>query len=152
IKKDKTFIFGGYEGLRQGLATTQIATVPTALAKQGILPTAVGSTTTVTVPVNPAVVPYLGLWPLPNGRDFGDGTGEYLTSPTVVTNEDNFMVRVDHQLNSKTGIFGRYTFDTDSLNAPLSIPLLFNSTSARRQYTTLQANSILSPKVLNSFR
>ena len=39
IKKDKTFFFGGYEGLRQGLDTTLIATVPTALARQGILPT-----------------------------------------------------------------------------------------------------------------
>src|SRR5262249_15958465 len=32
IKKDKTFFFGGYEGLRQGLGTTQIATVPTLAA------------------------------------------------------------------------------------------------------------------------
>src|ERR1700693_1322968 len=91
IKKDKTFFFVGYEGLRQGLAATQIATVPTLLARQGILPTG-------TVPVNPASVPFLNLYPLPNGRDFGDGTGEYLSAPTIVTNENNFMARVDHQL------------------------------------------------------
>ena len=29
IQKDKTFIFGDYEGIRQGLGSTQIATVPT---------------------------------------------------------------------------------------------------------------------------
>ena len=145
IKKDKTFFFGGYEGLRQGLGTTLIATVPTLPSRQGILPTG-------TVPVNPVVVPYLNLYPLPNGRDFGDGTGEYLSAPTVVTNEDNFMIRVDHQLNAKTGIFGRYTFDRDSLNAPQSIPPLVQILGSRRQYTTLQANSILGPKVLNNFR
>jgi carboxypeptidase family protein/TonB-dependent receptor-like protein len=145
IKKDKTFIFGGYEGLRQGLGTTLIATVPTLLARQGILPTG-------TVQVNPASVPFLNLYPLPNGRDFGDGTGEFLSSPTIVTNEDNFMVRVDHQLNDKTGIFGRYTFDNDSLNNPLSIPPQVILLASRRQYTTLQANSILSPKALNNFR
>src|ERR1700693_4791340 len=105
-----------------------------------------------TVPVNPASVPYLNLYPLPNGRDFGDGTGEFLSSPTVVTNEDNIMVRVDHQLNAKTGIFGRYTFDNDNLNAPQSLPSLFQIVRTRRQYTTLQANSILGPKALNSFR
>src|SRR4029077_10676988 len=93
IKKDKTFFFGGYEGLRQGLGTTLIATVPTAPARQGILPSG-------TVPVNSAVVPYLNLYPLPNGRNFGDGTGEYLSSPKVVTSEDNFMVRMDHQINA----------------------------------------------------
>jgi len=152
IKKDRTFFFGGYEGLRQALATTLIATVPTALARQGILPTAVGATTTVTVPVNPVVVPYLNLYPLPNGRDFGDGTAEFRSSPLVPTNEDNFMVRVDHQLNEKTSIFGRYTFDNDSVDAPQSLPDLFVLTTSRRQYSTLQANSILNPKVLNNFR
>jgi len=29
IQKDKTFIFGDYEGIRQGLGSTQVATVPT---------------------------------------------------------------------------------------------------------------------------
>ena len=145
IKKDKTFFFGGYEGLRQGLGTTLIATVPTALARQGILPTG-------TVPVNPAVVPYLNLYPAPNGRDFGNGTAEFLSAPTVVTKEDYSMVPVDHQLNAKTGIFGRYTFDTDSLNAPQNLPNFFQVTASRRQYTTLQANSILSSKALNNFR
>ena len=48
IKKDKTFFFGGYEGLRQGLGNSQIATVPTLEARQGILPTD-------SVPVNPVV-------------------------------------------------------------------------------------------------
>ena len=118
IKRDKTFFFGGYEGLRQGQETTQIATVPTALARQGILPKTAGAKTTVTVPVNSAIVPFLNLYPLPNGRDFGDGTGEFLSAPNIITNEDNFMVRVDHQLNAKTSIFGRYTFDNDNVNAP----------------------------------
>jgi carboxypeptidase family protein/TonB-dependent receptor-like protein len=145
IKKDKTFFFGGYEGLRQGLGTTLIAGVPTLQAKQGILP---GGTV---LPVIPAVVPYLNLYPLPNGRDFGDGTGEFLSSPTVVTNEDNYMVRVDHQLNAKTAIFGRYTFDNDSVNAPQSLPSFVQLTASRRQYTTLQTNSILGPQALNHF-
>ena len=144
IKKDKTFFFGGYEGFRQGLGITLIAYVPTLQAKQGILPTGV-------VPVNPRVVPFLALYPAPNGRNFGDGTAEFLSAPTIVTNQDNVMGRVDHQLNEKTGIFGRYTFDNDSQNAPLSIPNFAGIQSSRRQYTTLQVNSILGPTVLNHF-
>jgi hypothetical protein len=145
IKKDKTFIFGGYEGLRQGQDTTQIATVPTALARQGVLPTG-------TVPVNPVAVPYLNLYPLPNGRDFGNGTAEFLSAPTAITNEDNAMVRVDHQLNAKTGLFARYTFDQDSVNQPLNLPDAVQLSATRRQYLTLQATTVLSPKALNSFR
>jgi hypothetical protein len=145
IKKDKTFFFGGYEGFRQGLATTQTANVPTVNARQGILPNG-------TIPVNPVVVPYLNLYPLPNGRDFGDGTAQFLSAPLVPTNEDNVMGRVDHQLTAKTNLFGRYAFDTDSVSAQQSIPINFLLQTTRRHYATLQTNSILSPRALNSFR
>lgn len=162
IKKDKTFFFAGYEGLRQGLGTTLIATVPDANAHQGIVPCgivtplpagcAVGGTTPVTVPVNPTVVPYLNLYPLPNGKNFGDGSGQFLSSPTAVTNEDNVMGRVDHQLTAKTAIFGRYTFDQDSVNTPQSLPFETASNTDRRQYVTLQANTVLNSQMLNNFR
>src|SRR5215471_627481 len=38
IKKDKTFYFGTYEGLRRGVGGNIVADVPTAQARQGILP------------------------------------------------------------------------------------------------------------------
>src|SRR5579859_3579955 len=41
IKKDKTFFFGTYEGLRLGSGTIQSADVPTAATLQGILPLSV---------------------------------------------------------------------------------------------------------------
>jgi carboxypeptidase family protein len=145
IKRDRTFFFGGYEGLRQGLGSTLIATVPTVAARQGNLPA--GS-----VQVNPVVVPFLNLFPVPNGRNFGDGTAEFLASPTIVTSEDNYMVRADHQWNEKISLFGRYTFDNDSVTTPQNIPNFFATGSSRRQYTTLQVNNILSPKALNNFR
>jgi hypothetical protein len=145
IKKDKAFFFVGYEGLRQALATSQTAVVPTMLAREGILPTG-------TVTVNPAVVPYLNLYPIPMGTNFGDGTAAFVSDPTVPTNEDNVMARVDYQLNSKTTLFARYMFDTDSVKAQQNLPDYFVDTATRRQYTTIQANTILSSAALNNFR
>jgi hypothetical protein len=145
IRKDKTFFFVGYEGLRQALGTTQIATVPTAQSRQGILPTG-------TVTVNPSILPVLNFYPLPNGPGFGDGTAEFISAPTVVTNEDNLTARVDHQLTSKTSIFGRYVLDQDNLNDPLSLPTEVQTSSTRRQYATVQANSVLTTNVVNNFR
>lgn len=145
IKKDKTFFFAGYEGLRQGLGTTQISTVPTVASRQGNLPTG-------TVAVSPAIVPYLAIFPLPNGRDFGDGTAQFIYAPTVITNEDNFMGRVDHQLNPKTSIFGRYSYDKDGVNAPDVNAGFSTINTGRRQYSTIQANSVLSATVLNNAR
>jgi hypothetical protein len=162
IKKDKTFFFMGYEGLRQGLGTTLIATVPNANAHNGIVPCGavtplppgcpVGGTTPTTITVNPVVVPFLNLYPLPNGKDFGDGSGQFLSSPTVVTNEDNAMGRLDHQLTAKTAVFARYTFDRDHITAPQSLPFETASNKDQRQYVTLQANTVLSSKALNNFR
>ena len=74
IKKDKTFFFGGYEGLRQGLATTQTAIVPTALARQGILPTG-------TVPVNPDIVPYSTCIRFPMAPILGTGPAHFCLYP-----------------------------------------------------------------------
>lgn len=152
IKKDKTFFFGTYEGLRQSLGTTGIGFVPTVQAKQGILPTKVvpgGS-----VPVNPAMKPFLGLFPDPNGQDFGDGTGEYISSRSVVTNNNYFMLRGDHQLSDKTSLFARYSYDGDSVVDPgyANIGVFKVTQQALRQYATIQASSILSAAVLNSFR
>jgi hypothetical protein len=146
IKKDKTFFFAGYEGLRQALANTLTEVVPDAQARQGILPTG-------KVMVNPAVVPYLNLYPLPNGPELaGGGVAKFTFAPSAPTNADNVMGRVDHQLNAKTAIFARYTFDADSVNAPLPSPDVTLDEATTRQYVTLQANSVLSSRVLNSFR
>ena len=61
IRKDKTFIFADYEGLRQSLTTTSVSTVPSAAARSGKLSTG-------TVAVSPAVQSFIAaFYPLPNG-------------------------------------------------------------------------------------
>src|ERR1700730_1055821 len=61
IFKDRTFIFGNYEGLRQSLGETQVNQVPTATARAGQL-----AISTQDFTVAPAVIPYLPIWPDPN--------------------------------------------------------------------------------------
>ena len=112
--KNKTFFMGGYEGLREGLGLTNISNVPTALARQGILPTQ-------TVAVSQAVRPYLDLWPLPNGRDFGDGRAEFISSSTRITSENYYTARVDHTLSESDSFFVRYTFDDATRGQPNSL-------------------------------
>src|SRR2546430_3767743 len=73
IQKDKTFIFGNYEGFRQMWNLTKVAIVPDLRARQGLLPDANG----VYQPVpdfNPAVLPYFALWPEPNAPHIRAGT------------------------------------------------------------------------------
>src|SRR5579864_1414136 len=63
--RSKTFYFAEYQGFRQVLGTTQVFPVPTAAERQGIDTTTFPGDT-LTVPVNPAVVPVLKAYPLPN--------------------------------------------------------------------------------------
>jgi hypothetical protein len=86
--------------------------------------------------------------------DLGDGTGIFFAAPLQVTNENYFMTRVDHQISEKNRIFFRYSFDKDDNVLPN-----FNGSSvaneldqSRRQYSTIQVNTILRPTLINSLR
>ena len=103
IIKDKTFIFGDYEGVRQSLTTTQSNVVPSAAARTGQLSTG-------RVSVDPRVVPYLALYPLPNTPTSGD-TGIFALATPQSTREDFFTTRVDHTLSKNDTLFGTYMFD-----------------------------------------
>ncbi|OFW36806.1 MAG: hypothetical protein A3J28_10600 [Acidobacteria bacterium RIFCSPLOWO2_12_FULL_60_22] len=147
IKRDRTFFFGGFEGMRERLATSLSATVPSVNAKQGLNPDG-----TRRVTVSDRIRPFLALWPDPNGRDYGDGTAEFLSSPSSPTDEDYFIGRVDHQINTNHSIFGRYVYDDDSNTVMSQLTTSKDIASSRRQYATFQASSVFSPTVLNSLR
>lgn len=146
IVRDKTFFFADAEWLRERLGRTLIAVVPNARARLGILPG-------LAVEVNPVVRPYLDLYPLPNGRDFGDGTAEFIDSFSQPTDESYFMARIDHQFSSNDTLFGRYTFDDATVVTPQADLARFVDTfQSRSQFLTLQETHIFNQNLLNEFR
>jgi hypothetical protein len=100
ILKDRTFFFLSYEGLRLRLPQTALDTVPDALARH--------SATAV-------MQPYLNAFPLPNGPDLGNGVAQFNASYSNSSTLDAYSLRVDHRLNDKLSIFGRYS-DSPSEN------------------------------------
>jgi carboxypeptidase family protein/TonB-dependent receptor-like protein len=180
IAKDKTFFFGAYEGFRQVRNETTIAVVPTVAAKQGILPCAppstrvAGSEAARQCPATPSssgsygtyrvtpsskIVPFFKYYPDPNGQIFKNRLtgedlyiGEFVGAPKNVVRQDFFMGRIDHQLTASTNIFGRYQFDDDSSTAPFVLGNIEERNRARRQYVTVQGNTVFSPALLNAFR
>ena len=158
IIRDQTFFFTGYEGLREALSNSTEALVPTAAVKQGILPNPDGIGT-FTVPINPLVAPFLTLYPdpqqiLPHALNPAaeSTTGLHLAAPKQISRQDYFMTRVDHQLTNGTNIFGRYSFDDDIRFVPDEQLNFLDTDEARRQYITLQANTVVSPTLINSAR
>jgi hypothetical protein len=148
LKKDKTFIFGGYEGLRERLGQTLIANVPTAEARLGQLPAPLPPVT-----VAESVKPYLLLWPLPNGtRRNSDGTGDYISALSQPTTQNFAQIRIDQNQSDKDSFFVRYTIDDSTLDNPQPVPTYLATDTSRSQFLTLAETRIFSAKLLNSFR
>src|ERR1700722_6968656 len=126
LKRDHTFFFVNYEGFREVQASTAIATVPDALAHQGLLPSAnnPGACTNATpsgcvaIPISPLMKPFLNVLPPSNGPENGDGTGELNTADKGSTREDHGMVRIDRNFSSTHSLFARYTVDDSSALVP----------------------------------
>src|SRR5215470_4037507 len=117
--RDRTYYFGEYQGFRQVLGTTQVLPVPTEAERQGI-DTVTFPGDTLTIPVNPAIVPLLTRYPLPNNPTGPYGERTYSTSSKVTTQTDQFSIRVDHRISDKANLLTR--FSLNQVNGPLTNP------------------------------
>jgi Carboxypeptidase regulatory-like domain/TonB-dependent Receptor Plug Domain len=147
IQKDRTFIFGDYEGLRQSLGVTTVDTVPSVVARSGQLSTGA-------VQVDPEVARYLAaFYPLPNGPLLGAGdTGIYTFAAQDVTNENYFTVRVDHKFSQNDGLYGTYMRDTSETVQPDTFNELRSNIVSNRQVATVHEQHTFSPTVVNVAR
>ncbi|MEY2414564.1 MAG: hypothetical protein QOD84_3170 [Acidobacteriaceae bacterium] len=147
LQKDRTFIFGDYEGLRQSLGVTTVDTVPSAAARAGKLST--GSVT-----VDPNVLRFINaFYPLPNGPLLGDGdTGIFSFAGQEITNENYFTIKVDRRLSDKDALAVTYMRDDSKTVQPDNFNELLSNTVSRRQVVTIHAQHIFSATVLNATR
>jgi len=146
VVKNRTFVFGDYEGIRQSTGVTNIATVPSPAARTGVL--SIGK-----VAVDPAVAKYLAFYPLPNAGLLGNGdTGTSTFVGQQVANEDFFTTRADHQLSSRDRLSGTYRFDNAPFRAPDSLGTQLVGSATRNQMAVLEENHIFSPSLVNSLR
>src|SRR5438876_2168044 len=110
IKKDRTFIFGDYEGIRQAEAIpSSNSTVLSDSARTGHL--ANGTV----VQVDPVIQQFLRLMPHANGPVSGD-KGNFVYSPPAVIHENYYTGRIDHKISDKDSLFGTYTYDDTPFN------------------------------------
>src|SRR5882762_9988149 len=172
IRKDRTFVFGDYEGIRQSKGITNLTDVPS-LAARGIAPG--GTTPSQVAVVNGAPLPvespcppytcisdpvthidaaasrYLPLYPLPNGAVNGD-TGKFTFAGQQVINENFVTARVDHKLSEKDNIFGTYLFDHTPYTSPDAFGNIQLESLTKRQFFVLEETHIFSSHLTNSVR
>ncbi len=159
IKKDKTFFYAVYEGVRQRQGLTIIDTVMGAgcHGPAGAVITS-ANCPELTVPsaqVSPVIAPILNnVYPKPNLP------GDEFTYPfTAPTRDDYGQFRLDHTFSSSDSIFGRYTIDdADLLTAPpaptgpYTYPGFTMDLTSQDHFVTLSENHVFTPALLNTAR
>ena len=147
VRKDRTFVFGDYEGLRQSLGLTQVDTVPSAAARAGNLSSG-------QITVDPNVLAFVNaFYPLPNGSLLASGdTGIFTFSGQQVTPENYFTTKVDHNFSEKDTLNGTYMFDTGTVRQPDELNNKRTGYDSRRQFFTVNHAHSFTPGFLNSFR
>jgi len=147
IAKDRTFVFGNYEGFRQSLQQTSVAFVPDAQARQDAAPIV-------------KTMGLLNLWPVaPAGApDFtvttnGDGVAQLTSSPLQTIREDFGTVRLDHVFSNRNSAHVVYTIDDSYSNTATPLdPYSTDLLSLREQVISFQDTHVFSPTLLNTLR
>jgi carboxypeptidase family protein len=150
IRRDKTFLFGNYEGLRFRLGQSAVTIVPDANARRGLLPNAQGIPTLVPG-LQPAMLPYMAYWPEPNGPVLGGGVALAFASPLESIREEYGTVRLDHTFSNRDSLSGNYTVDDGFHISPLVDPLFADNILLRYQVLSFQETHVFSPSVINVF-
>jgi Carboxypeptidase regulatory-like domain/TonB dependent receptor len=179
IKKDKTFFYAVYEGIRQNLGVPINNAVPAAgchpfgdpalataandygagqsitLAQcpdlQGLLDSNGNQIQSVTL--SPYTAPFLAIVPLPNVAAAGGNPPAQIGSDHSTTAENYGQMRVDQNFSTDDTFFARYTIDNALLNQTQGDYSFFrNLAPARNQWITLAENHTFSPTVLNTAR
>lgn len=156
IRKDRTFFWGVYEGLRQikGIPVVTKSIPPAcyteATSASGMIDGACDGSITTPFHVNGKILPVVAL--------YSPAASSYtLVSPT---NVDYGQMRVDQNIGKDDSLFARYTIDNASeivpgpgFGASVYGYSEFNDTwTSRDQYVTVSENHFFTPALLNSAR
>lgn len=158
VRKDETFFFVNYEGLRQHLRQTGVDLVPDNNARQGYLPCKLVSPAPSPCPASGlafvGVSLLISLWPTPSpgAADFG-GISEAFNNPLQTIRDDFGTVRLDHNFSGKDFMNAIYTIDDSADFTPTSTNLYSTDVdSLREQVVSAQETHVFSASFLNTFR
>jgi hypothetical protein len=132
IRKDKTFFFANYEGLRIRRQQTRVASVPTLAETRGDF-SAVGTVirdpqTGAPFPGNiipatsldPVGAAIASLYPAPNIDGARSRNNNFLANQPINTATDVAVARLDHTFSPNDRIYGRLLVnESDTVNAPI---------------------------------
>ena len=140
LVKDKTFVYGTYEGVRQNRPASQTIHVPTDAERALAVP---------------AVTPYLKLWPeAPAGTpiDSNGITQSFNVALPSISNENYATGRVDQKFSEKDSLAASYFWDSGPQSQPDPLRNATHQVFSRRQSASVEETHIFSPALANNLR
>ena len=141
LRKDKTFLFGNYEGYRQNLGESLVTLVPDATSRGRAAA---------------SVQPLLNLWPIANGPEVtingaASGIAEWIGTAPQHIREDFGTTRFDQNLSASDTFTAVYTVDDSSANTPSADPYSLATEQLREQVLSAEEKHVFA-KVVNIAR
>ncbi|MFB3902689.1 MAG: carboxypeptidase regulatory-like domain-containing protein [Acidobacteriota bacterium] len=184
IKKDKTFFFFSYEGFRIRRGLTINATVPTDAQRAGdmtwLTPNGVNwkiydPLTTKPDPATPGnilrdaflgnVIPAQRISPqaqklieffYPRAQKQVPNEPNYISNPTQIEDQNQVILRLDHQINDNSLLWGRYAWNSNPRLMPTfgssGLPGMGTDFNFYQQNLVIAYNRTVSPTVVNDVR
>jgi Carboxypeptidase regulatory-like domain/TonB dependent receptor/TonB-dependent Receptor Plug Domain len=140
IIKDKLFIYGTYEGVRQNKPGSQTIHVPTEAERALAVP---------------SIAPYLALWPVaPAGTpiDANGVTQTFNVALPTISNENYYTLRVDEKFSDKNSLAVSYFFDSGPQTQPDPLLNAIHEVFSRRQMASVEDTYVFSPALVNTVR
>lgn len=147
VVKDKLWAFGWYEGFRKVLSSNSFSQIPTATQLGGDFtgyPQIYNPFTTVQVGTDSSGNPIFSRQPFTNNQvpqslinpaalalikqlypanpNNNTPEGNYLNTEPIVTDSNQYGIRLDEAIGQKTTLFGRYTNDATKKTEPNTLP------------------------------
>jgi Carboxypeptidase regulatory-like domain/TonB dependent receptor len=137
VRKNRTFFFFSYEGLRLRQPATQETSVPDAASRRQ---------------APASMQPFLNAFPMPNGPELGSGLAQFNASYSNPSSLDAYSLRVDHVVNSKLTLFGRYNYSPSSLDSRGAVLSTTTSLLSSVQTGTIGLTEQFTPAISNEVR
>jgi hypothetical protein len=143
VIKDKMFFFFSYEGQRLRQPSSLQTAVPDNASRQSA----------------PASMrPYLNAFPVPSGSVLGSGLAQFNASFSNPSSLDAYSIRLDHVINSRFNLFGRYNYSPSSLDqrGPVfssgRVLSTINSLASSVHTGTVGLTQLINPRISNEVR
>src|SRR4029077_6656691 len=171
IQKEKTFVFGDFEAIRQVQGLNSVQLVVPSLAARGIGPNGQPTVAIVngsplpgrgphaapnpppTTHIEKAVLPYLAFFPLPNVPNSINGdTGLFVSSPVQQYTQNYATARLDHKFSDKDSVDFVWFFDRSPQITPDAFLESTTETFSERNFGEIEETHIFSSSFLNNAR